>query len=174
MKFELFSGGTKFDVDVTPQGDGFAVEFGGKRFAVKVERAPEGDSVLARVDNDEIMVILEDETESMLRLGVDGQSITLGRAQVQLHAGAAAEEATAPPGAEKDALPSPLYGKVVSVDVKPGDVVDTGQSLLVLEAMKMESVVRADSKHRIKEVLVKEGEGVQKGQVLMRFSPGEG
>lgn len=174
MKFELYSEGKKIDVDVVPQGEAFSVAFNGKRFTVRVDRTATGDAVLAYLDDDEMRVTLEDETEAMIRLGMDGQYITLGRAQAQLQTSPSESGAAAPSGVEKDALPSPLYGKVVSVDVKPGDVVDSGQSLLVLEAMKMESVVRADGKHKIKEVLVKEGEGVTKGQVLMRFSPGEG
>lgn len=174
MKFELYADGKKFDVEVTPEGEAFSVSFGGKKFRVQVDQLPTDGRVRARLDDDELEVTLEDETESMLRLKLDGQSVVLGRAQAKLGGAGTAETEAAAVASEKDALTSPLFGKVVSVDVKPGDAVDSGQSLLVVEAMKMESVIRADGKHRIKEVLVKEGQGVTKGQVLMRFSPGEG
>lgn len=173
MKFELYSGGKKVDVDVAPEGEGLKVAFGGKQFVIQLTRAQTGDAILAHLDDDDLSVVLEEETESVLRFSINGESITLGRAQTQVQAGASSSESPSTSATEKEALSSPLYGKVVSVDVKTGDVVDSGQSLLVLEAMKMESVLRADAKHKIKEVLVKEGDGVNKGQVLMRFSAAE-
>jgi biotin carboxyl carrier protein len=39
-----------------------------------------------------------------------------------------------------------------------------------MEAMKMESILHAAGKYKIKEILVKEGEGVDKGQALIRFA----
>jgi len=169
MKFELYGLGRKLDVEVGIEGEEFIVQFEGKRFSVRFPGAPSGDSLLAVVDGKELTVTLEDETESALRICIDGHSASLGRAQAAVMSGSQEAEDAAP-AAEANAVASPLFGKVISVDVRVGDSVEPGQSLVVLEAMKMESVLRADGKHRVSQVLVKEGDGVTKGQVLLRFS----
>ena len=169
MKFELYNGGKKLEVEVSSQGEDFAVSFGGKTFNVRLARDGSGDAMVASVDGKDLSVVLDEETETRLRLTVDGTPIKLARAQTQLQGGASTPSAAFPMVAEQNALVSPLFGKVISVDVKAGESVDSGQSLVVLEAMKMESVLRADGKHVIKDVLVKEGDGVQKGQLIMRY-----
>jgi len=62
---------------------------------------------------------------------------------------------------------SPMPGKVVKVYVKPGDVVEEGQSLIVLSAMKMESEFKAGKRGIVREVPVKEGETVDNNQLLV-------
>ena len=61
---------------------------------------------------------------------------------------------------------SPLSGKVLRVNVKPGDRVDDATSLLVLESMKMEIDIYPSSEGVVKEVKVKEGDNVEVGQLL--------
>jgi len=62
---------------------------------------------------------------------------------------------------------SPMPGKVVKVFVKPGDIVEAGQPLIVLSAMKMESEFKAGQRGIVKEVPVKEGETVENDQLLV-------
>lgn len=62
---------------------------------------------------------------------------------------------------------SPMPGKVVKVFVKPGDIVEAGQPLIVLSAMKMESEFKAGQRGIVKEVPVKEGETVDNDQLLV-------
>jgi len=62
---------------------------------------------------------------------------------------------------------SPMPGKVVRVFVKPGDIVEAGQALVVLSAMKMESEFKAGKKGVVKEVPVKEGDTVDTNQLLV-------
>ena len=62
---------------------------------------------------------------------------------------------------------SPMPGKVVKVYVKPGDIVDAGQPLIVLSAMKMESEFKAGQRGIVKEVPVKEGDTVDNDQLLV-------
>jgi len=170
MKFELYKSGKKLEVDAVVAGEAVEVSFEGKRFMVQLTKADSDDRIEAVVDGREVGVVFDDETESALKLTVGGRQVTLGRAQTHVQAGAPGSEGQAPSAAEANALVSPLFGKVISVDVKPGDSVGAGQSLIVMEAMKMESVLRADGNHVVKEVLVKVGEGVTKGQLIMRFN----
>jgi biotin carboxyl carrier protein len=67
-------------------------------------------------------------------------------------------------------VPSPLAGKVVSIDVKPGQEVAAGAQLLTLEAMKMNTYVFASAAGTVKEILVAPGDAVAEGQALVRMS----
>ena len=67
-------------------------------------------------------------------------------------------------------VPSPLAGKVVSIDVQPGQQVEAGAQLLTLEAMKMNTYVFASAAGTVKEILVAPGDAVAEGQVLVRMS----
>jgi biotin carboxyl carrier protein len=62
---------------------------------------------------------------------------------------------------------SPMPGKVVKVFVKPGDLVEAGQALIVLSAMKMESEFKAGTRGVVREVPVKEGDTVDTNQLLV-------
>lgn len=64
-------------------------------------------------------------------------------------------------------ITSPMPGKVLQVLVQPGDHVDTGAGLLILEAMKMESRLVAEGPATVAEVRVTAGQTVDGGQVLV-------
>ena len=66
-------------------------------------------------------------------------------------------------------LKAPMPGLVVRVQVEAGARVETGGSLVVLEAMKMENELKAASPGVVKAVRVAAGEAVEKGQVLVEF-----
>ncbi len=66
---------------------------------------------------------------------------------------------------------SPLAGTVVALKVSAGDSVKSGQPLLVLEAMKMESVVAAPLDGRVQNIAVTVGKSVMEGQLLMKITP---
>lgn len=168
MKLELYSGERRVEVQVISLGDELRVSFGEKEFRVRVAQPSGGGLIDVDVDGKPHSVMLVEESAKFLKLKIDGESLTFGRAQVELgHSGGAGLPATQ--STEADVLPSPLYGRVASIEVKAGDWVEPGQALLLVEAMKMESAVRADRKRKIKKVLVKEGEGIKKGQALIRF-----
>lgn len=64
-------------------------------------------------------------------------------------------------------ITAPMPGKILQVLVRPGDQVDTGDGLLILEAMKMENRLVAEAPATVAEVRVAEGDTVDGGQVLM-------
>ena len=69
--------------------------------------------------------------------------------------------------AQRDAVKSPLPGTVLAIEVKVGDRVTTGQTLLVLEAMKMENNIDADRGGVVKEISVQQGATVMEGDNLI-------
>ncbi len=82
---------------------------------------------------------------------------------------ASAPRPAAPVAAGAGDVPSPLAGKVVSVDVKPGQKVAAGATLMTLEAMKMNTYVYAPREGVVSAVLVQAGDGVEEGAPLVRL-----
>ncbi|MDV3309424.1 MAG: biotin/lipoyl-binding protein [Cyclobacteriaceae bacterium] len=64
---------------------------------------------------------------------------------------------------------APMPGLIVEMKVKEGDTVASGDSLLVLEAMKMENVLRAPGSGVVKAIHVAKGDRVEKNQILVEF-----
>jgi biotin carboxyl carrier protein len=85
-------------------------------------------------------------------------------------AAAAPPPMAATPPAGPGAIPSPLAGTVVSVDVAVGQTVTLGQTLLVLEAMKMNTPIGAPQAGTVASVSVTAGATVTEGQVLVTLS----
>jgi biotin carboxyl carrier protein len=66
-------------------------------------------------------------------------------------------------------LIAPMPGMIVRVNVQAGDVVQPGQGLVVMEAMKMENELRAQSTATVKRVLAQPGTAVEKGTLLIEL-----
>jgi biotin carboxyl carrier protein len=66
-------------------------------------------------------------------------------------------------------ISSPMPGKVVKIRVKEGEAVVSGQTLIVVEAMKMQSEYKASADRVVKEILVKEGDVVEAHQILIKM-----
>ena len=64
---------------------------------------------------------------------------------------------------------APMPGKVLEIIVKEGDSVAVGDSLIVLEAMKMENVIKATKNGVLKHIQAKEGDSVEKNAVLLSY-----
>ncbi|MBC8151516.1 MAG: biotin/lipoyl-binding protein [Bacteroidetes bacterium] len=71
--------------------------------------------------------------------------------------------------AKVNTIKAPMPGLIVSLNVRPGDVVQKGDSVLVLEAMKMENLIKAPGDATVKGIKVVPGDRVEKGQVLVEF-----
>ena len=64
---------------------------------------------------------------------------------------------------------SPLPATVIEIFVNPGDVVKTGQKLMLLEAMKMENSLDSDRDGKVISVKVRPGQNVMEGDVLIEI-----
>jgi biotin carboxyl carrier protein len=64
---------------------------------------------------------------------------------------------------------APMPGLVLDVMVKAGDEVQKGDSVLILEAMKMENVIKAEGNAVVKSVTINKGDAVEKNQVMIEF-----
>jgi len=64
---------------------------------------------------------------------------------------------------------APMPGVIVDCAVAPGDGVRKGDTLFVIEAMKMENIIRAPRDAVVEEVCVRQGDKVEKDALLLRF-----
>ncbi|MBK8725464.1 MAG: biotin/lipoyl-binding protein [Holophagaceae bacterium] len=71
-------------------------------------------------------------------------------------------------------LTSPMPGKIVKLLVKEGDVVAEGQTLLIMEAMKMQNELKATAAGKVAKVAVQEGATVETGATLLVLAALEG
>jgi biotin carboxyl carrier protein len=69
-----------------------------------------------------------------------------------------------------DAVKAPIPGVIASISVQPGDEVQTGQELCVLEAMKMKNSIRSPRPGRISGVKVTPGQAVNHHDLLFEFA----
>lgn len=80
--------------------------------------------------------------------------------QLGLHAG----------GTQKvNSVKAPMPGLVLNILVSPGQTVQKGDPLIILEAMKMENVIKAAGEGHIKAINVQKGAAVEKGQLLLEL-----
>jgi biotin carboxyl carrier protein len=71
-------------------------------------------------------------------------------------------------------LKAPMPGLIVAIKVAAGDVVDAGQPLVVMEAMKMQNELPAPGAGRVEKIHVQVGQSVESGGALVTLAPPEG
>ena len=74
-------------------------------------------------------------------------------------------------GSFEPEIRSPMPGKILAVKVAEGQIVEDGQTLVLLEAMKMENTLTAEGDARVATIHVADGDLVELGQVLVELAP---
>lgn len=66
-------------------------------------------------------------------------------------------------------IKAPMPGLIIDILVEPGQTVEKGDALLILEAMKMENVLKAEGEGVVKSIEIGKGTAVDKGQVIIEM-----
>ncbi|MCK5677696.1 MAG: acetyl-CoA carboxylase biotin carboxyl carrier protein subunit [Flavobacteriaceae bacterium] len=66
-------------------------------------------------------------------------------------------------------IKSPMPGIIININVKEGDEVKEGDTLLILEAMKMENAITCHRNAIIKKLTIKKGDAIEKGKILIEL-----
>lgn len=66
-------------------------------------------------------------------------------------------------------IKAPMPGLILDISVKEGQTIQAGDTLLILEAMKMENVIKAESDAIVEKVHLEKGQTVEKNQVIITF-----
>jgi biotin carboxyl carrier protein len=72
-------------------------------------------------------------------------------------------------GSKTEEIKAPMPGLIIDIKVFEGDQVKAGDPLMVLEAMKMENILKSPTDGKIAQILAKKGEIVEKNRVLIKF-----
>ena len=124
-----------------------------------------GDTYLLKLDNKIYEISVDQIDHERFIISIDGKNIdSLVRTSTQEKAVKLIELNIRTQ--HKLELKSPMPGMVLKINKQTGDEVMQGESVLILEAMKMENDVRAHISGTIKSVNVKEGMAVEKGFTL--------
>ena len=110
------------------------------------------------------------------RQGTDGVFVlatALGNLRLLPARGATAEAAGGASSGVK-AIKSSMPGKVLKILCKLGDVVEAGQPMLIIEAMKMENEIRSPQTGRVDEIGVQSGQSIQTGDLLVKLGKPDG
>lgn len=144
-KLVCTSGNRSFDLDLSLIGDGamFSMIVDGKSYDVLAD--VQREQVALQIVGERFLVHVEDDRER------------------------AAHAAAGNKPSGKRELRAAMPGVVVAVKAKEGDEVAEGQTLVVLEAMKMQNPLAAESGGKVTRVLCKAGEAVAGGALLMEM-----
>ena len=165
MKYEVRIAGEKLDVEVERDGSETIVRGGDREETVDLARVGQSPVYSLIVGNRsyELSVHRKDGGYEIRLAGESYVARVLDERAARIAAasgGATDEEAG-------EIVCAPMPGIVVGVSVKPGSVVEPGQGVVTLEAMKMENELRSTTGGVVKEVRVEVGQGVTQGEPLV-------
>ncbi|MEK0085542.1 acetyl-CoA carboxylase biotin carboxylase subunit [Benzoatithermus flavus] len=157
-----------FPVEVESHGqDGLSVTIGGHKLHVALEWRPGQPLARATIDGRWIVAQVDPILEGYILTHGGAELTALVRTRKAAEYAARMPEKT-PPDTSR-LVKSPMPGLIVSVAVAEGQEVKAGQELCILEAMKMENVLRAERDGIVSEVRIKARDTVAADQVLMTF-----
>jgi pyruvate carboxylase subunit B len=175
VKFKIQIDGTEHEIEASPM----SVIADGEAHETKVgSPAPDRRTVQVGDKSFEVRIAENCAETGIFVLEIAGERIpvtvsevvrTASRATGTAAAADEGKETRGVPADVKEGVWAPVPGKIVNVMVKPGDKVDEGAPVVVLEAMKMENELHAPVKGTVTAVLVKKGDQAEKGQLLVAF-----
>ena len=160
--------GREFDVELNYRSEKYEVSINGRTQHVESHRLGESRSLLL-VDNETLEVDVRangggrDKTVFMKGLEIPVTVEDYHLARLRRTAGLAADPAV------ESVLRAPMPGLVIDIRVQAGQKVNAGDPLVVIEAMKMENIIKARGEVTIKKIAVTAGRSVEKGDLILEF-----
>ncbi len=157
MKSHFERDGEIFALDVTPLAEGYQVTFGDRTASVRFARGADGQLTFLLDGHKVEAHITTDGKRRWVSFG--GRTLVFEKTSGRQRGGAG--------GIGSGRLTAPMPGQVSAVNVALGDTVAKGQTLLVLEAMKMEIRIQSPMDGVVQRLAVEQGETVEREQVLI-------
>lgn len=137
----------------------YNIKIGNSTFEVEIDDVNKRP-IIARVDGQEFEVSPDNGlAQTDTSASRDSAELNLAFPVAHTHA-----------GQSDKTIVAPLPGTVIDVFVKPGDTVESGQVIMIIEAMKMKNSIRSVRDGIVASVPVKQGETVAHKQILVEFN----
>lgn len=160
MKLSFEHNSESISIDLTPTGKFYRLTIGEKTIDAEIIQAKDGKLDLL-IDGKRLTAyVSSDNTKRWVT--IDGQTVVLTKTTDTRRGSHTGHHAAGE-------LTAPMPGQVRAVNVREGDVVTKGQTLLVLEAMKMEIRIQAPSDGMVLRLFVKQSQTVEREQVLIEI-----
>lgn len=181
MKLTFEYNGQPFPLDLTPNGRVYTAELNGRRYTVQILRAAAGRLTLRLSELPSVsesvppsgsvrLSTLESVDDSVsAHISLDGPRrwVTVGGRTYLITKSAAGRRAGGHAHYGAGELTAPMPGQVRAVHVSQGESVIRGQTLLILEAMKMEIRIQSPADGIVQSLRVQPGQTVERDQVLI-------
>ena len=165
MKYVALIKGKEIPIEITREGDLYCLTIEDRRFNVDAFR-PRRQSLSMLIEGKSYEVGLEKSGYSTFIVSLFNDTIELELLEARKYQAAAAGIRPASTSGPLK-IQAPMPGKIVKVTVKEKDLVKEGDSLLIMEAMKMQNELKAPKSGTISRIDVREGEPVAMSQILM-------
>lgn len=161
-------GDTHFSVDMTFETGKAVMHVDGKTLELVTDWTPGSHLVEGTLNGDPFAVKFADRTEGYLmrHRGVALRALVCTPQTAELHAKLPEKEAAD----MSKLIISPMPGLVVSMDVGVGQDVKSGEAVCVVEAMKMQNIIRAEADGTVKAVNVAAGDSVAADEIMVEFA----
>lgn len=160
MKVSFDHNSASISIDLTPTGKSYRASIGDQEVNVEIVKASDGKMDLL-IDGKRVTAYVSSDNAKRW-VTIHGQTLVLTKSS-GARRGSHAGHHTA------GELTAPMPGQVRAVNVSEGDAVTKGQTLLVLEAMKMEIRIHAPQGGIVKKLLVEQNQTVEREQVLIEI-----
>jgi 3-methylcrotonyl-CoA carboxylase alpha subunit len=157
MKLTFDHNSQSFPIDLTPSGKSYRATIGDKTVEVEIVRAKDGKLELL-IDGQHVTAYVSVDGAKRW-VTINGQTVMLTKSSGVKRKSSGHEHASD--------LIAPMPGVVRSVNVTEGEAVKKGQTLLTVEAMKMEIRIQAPKDGVVKSLTVKAGQTVEREQILI-------
>jgi biotin carboxyl carrier protein len=160
VKFSFDHNAETVAIDLTSAGKTYRVAIGERTVDVEVLLAEQGRLDLL-IDGQRVTAYVSSDNAKRW-VTINGQTVVLTKSSGARRDGHGHHHAAG-------ALTAPMPGQVRALNVDEGDTVTKGQTLLVLEAMKMEIRIHAPQGGTVKKLFVQQGQTVEREQVLIEI-----
>lgn len=162
--YEYVLDGKTVDVQIEGKNAQFQVRSGDRKFEIEACRL--SDSLLSVAIGGELMRVFVAEHNGKTYINISGRTFTFDDAITQVQRQKSGRSGV---GLAPGAISSPMPGNVIKLLVKEGDTVKEGQSLVIVEAMKMENEIRSPSNGVVKKINFAVGNLVEAGAPIVEL-----
>ena len=159
MKLNFEQNPKSFPVELTPSGKSYRATIGDKTFDAEIIRAENGKLDLL-IDGKRVSAYISSDGAKRW-VTVNGQTFVLTKSSGTKRGGGKHDHT--------GELSAPMPGQVRAVNISEGEAVTKGQTLLVVEAMKMEIRIQAPRDGIVSSISVKVGQTVEREQILVEI-----